>query len=485
MMGDVNYAHPKMELLIFIALSILGSLSILVYSSYSKPEDLYKAAFVIILVFGLMFCFLNPVLSGPDEFEHFIRSEMTSEGILVPTYIDNSYYNTIQSSHDLLGEGSSRIKSGWYRVHPENSTIFNSSLYWNPINYSVNTQFNSSFAQNPFYGYVPQAIGISIAKIFDMDAIWLLWLSRITNLLFYAGIVALAIKKTPILKVPLLVVACMPSMLYYSSTVSIDVMINGLAILLIAYFFYMHSAPKDSLTNKDLIIFFIISLLMVFCKISFLLLPFLIIFVPRENFKDRGYLYCFLGLIILTILAVLWSRYYSVPNYWASHRYYMLTNKDVNMTNQISYMLSNQHDAVISVLHWPIDFCNLIITTFKPLAPKGILSPLYLLFLGGVSLFYPTEKFNIRSRIGALIVFVLLIFETYSIFLLSWTSVGQLFDVHGVQLRYFLPLFALLPFIFSINHKNYLEKIDIDFTIITLMVVFIAIDIIKIGILYY
>lgn len=155
------------------------------------------------------------------------------------------------------------------------------------------------------------------------------------------------------------------------------------------------------------------------------------------------------------------------------------------MTNQISYILTHKHDALISFLHWPIDFCNLIITTFKPLPPKGILSPLFFIFLCGVSLFYPTEKFNIRSRVGALIVFVLLIYETYAIFLLSWTSVGQLFDINGLQLRYFLPLFALLPFIFSINHKNYLEKIDIDFTIITLMVVFIAIEIIKIGIMYY
>ena len=281
MMDAGNYAHPKMELLIFIAVSVLGILSIVIYSYYGNQDDLYKVAFVIILVFGLMFCFLNPVLGGPDEYEHFIRSEMTSEGIIVPTYIDNSYYLTIQSSHDLLGEGYSHIKSGWYKINKKNATIFNSSLYWNPINYSVNTQFNSSFAQNPFYGYIPQSIGISIAKLFDMDAIWLLWLGRITNLLFYAGIVAIAIKKTPILKVPLLAIACVPALIFLSSTVSIDAMINGLAILLIAYFFYMYSAPKDSLTNKDLVIFFIISLLMVFCKISLLLLPFLILFVPK------------------------------------------------------------------------------------------------------------------------------------------------------------------------------------------------------------
>lgn len=52
-------------------------------------------------------------------------------------------------------------------------------------------------ASNVSVFYIPQATGILLAKLFGMKEIWLLWAARISNLLFYALVVSLAIKIAP------------------------------------------------------------------------------------------------------------------------------------------------------------------------------------------------------------------------------------------------------------------------------------------------
>jgi uncharacterized membrane protein len=112
----------------------------------------------------------------------------------------------------------------------------------------------SAFEQNPFYGYLPQAIGIFIAKLLDLNVVWMLWLARLANLICYAGIVSFAIKKTPCLKMPLIAIACIPVTLYHASSTSIDALIFALGILAIAYFLYLHESAESSLENKHIII---------------------------------------------------------------------------------------------------------------------------------------------------------------------------------------------------------------------------------------
>ena len=62
-----------------------------------------------------------------------------------------------------------------------------------------------------------------------MNVIWMLWLGRIFNLILYAGLISLAIKKTPVLKMPMLAVACIPISIYQAASLSIDSIIIGLA----------------------------------------------------------------------------------------------------------------------------------------------------------------------------------------------------------------------------------------------------------------
>ena len=214
-----NYLSPGFEILIFLLIFLFGAFSIYYYTQ--NEDNLHKVAFVIILLFGITCVFLTPIADVSDELEHFTRSEIVSTGQISTNYVQipntTEYgYLTIKSVDDFRQN--------------INLNVFSTKIDDNKIDYTP-LYFSSAFAQNPFYSYLPQGLGIFLAKILDLNAIWMLWLGRLFNLLFYAGIISLAIKKAPVLKFPLLIVSILPLAIYQAASLSVDGMFSSLAIL--------------------------------------------------------------------------------------------------------------------------------------------------------------------------------------------------------------------------------------------------------------
>ena len=251
-------------------------------------------------------------MSTHDEVEHFVRAKITSNGIINPNFVEvptnfsgifsKGYYLTIQSTFDLAERGKDTIS--YTHMDLVNSSIFKTDADTLPINYTP-VKFHSAFAQNPFFGYLASGIGMALAKLLNLNAIWLLWLGRIFNALLYASIVSIAIKKTPILKIPLFVVACIPAALSQAASVSIDPLINGLGILSIAYFLMLYKSPNKSLDYKPIIKFSVIVLLLGLCKVTYFSFIFLLLFIPIDNLKKKEYFYYSFIIILLFIVLVL------------------------------------------------------------------------------------------------------------------------------------------------------------------------------------
>ena len=100
------------------------------------------------------------------------------------------------------------------------------------------------------------------------------------------GVISLAIKKTPVLKMPLLAVACIPISIYQAASVSIDCMIIALGIYSIAYFIYMSQAEENSLTSRDIAVFTVICIILGLCKLTYLAFIFLLLLVPLKNYQN-------------------------------------------------------------------------------------------------------------------------------------------------------------------------------------------------------
>lgn len=473
-----NYQHPKMEIIIIGIVAILGIFFIVDFIKNGKKEA-HKTAFRIILIFGLICCLVSPIASISDEGEHLVRAEITSQGVLFPEYVNGSF-KTIES----MSFFSDAI----------DQTVFQTNHDTDRINYNA-MGYPSAFQQNPFFGYLPQAIGILFAKLLDLNVIWIMWLARFFNAFVYAALVSYAVKKTPFFKIPLIAIACLPICLYQACSASIDCLITSLGILAISYFF-------DMCTNKfgkrDLLIFFGLCLLTGLCKLPYLGLIFLIFFIPSENFKDSDrqtifYSYCIIGLFASVCIGFLWSHFYAVPALAHSWRQTYIINNNVNITAQLNFILSHPSDFLLSFFNKIPESINPLFSTlfdFNAHSKGGsyngsvFVSMLLTLFLGFIFFGYPIEeKLNLKNRIGALFTFIGIYAGTYITMLLTWSPVGEL-TYSGVNTRYFLPLFWLLPFICNIN-SNAIKNNDVDKYIMVMAIFFASATIITLGIVNY
>ena len=462
-----NFVKPEFVITTFLIVAVLGIICIVYYFMHDSENELYKVAFVIILCFGMMSSLIVPIVDVSDELEHLTRAEITSQGVIFPHWesgpnnLNRLYNHTSEGKYSTAlnkDVGFRTSESHMFFLNNRENTVFDTPGDTDKISNSTILD-GSAFEQNPFYGYFPQAIGVFLAKLFDMNVIWMLWLGRIFNLISYAFLISLAIKKAPVLKIPLLAVACIPLSIYQAASVSIDSMVIGLGILTIAYFLYLYKASPQSLDTKHVALFCGLSLLLGLCKLPYLAFVFLILLVPKENFKDKNILrYMLLGILIVAFAGVLWSTYSepALMHSWRSKLNYM------NPALQAEYLINNP----LAILN----FLRLIFTQTLGITVNGLfnffaagsayhysdhytLITVFLwIFLAFTLLFYPNKsKFNSKARLGSLLILLMVYVGTCFIQLLTWADVGN--TNIGVSTRYFLPLFALLPIIvpFSIR----------------------------------
>ena len=238
-----DYSHNSFKIAFILLLMIIGALSLIFYKY--NIEDIHKVAFVIILLFGITMVFLTPITDASDEIEHFIRSDIVSTGQLSTNYIPMP--NTTEYGYQT-------ITTTIIFANSTGMTVFDTDVDDKKIDYTPN-YFNSAFAHNPFYAYLAPGFGVFLAKLFDLNAIWMLWLGRLCNILLYATIISFAIKKAPTFKIPLLIISISPIAILLAASTNTDGLFTALGLLAFSYFLYFYE--NNNIKWKDLSIFFI------------------------------------------------------------------------------------------------------------------------------------------------------------------------------------------------------------------------------------
>ncbi len=131
--------------------------------------------------------------------------------------------------------------------------------------------------------YVPQALGITVARMLHLNSIWLAYLGRFFNLFFFVAITTLAMKRLPFGKEVLFGVALLPMTLHLSASFSYDVMIMGC-------FFYFVSVcldlayEKETVGRKDVAVLMILMAVAGPCKMIYGVLMGLCLLIPVKKF---------------------------------------------------------------------------------------------------------------------------------------------------------------------------------------------------------
>lgn len=457
-----NSIHPNL-LLRIVLIGVMFISGIYIVNNSSK--DLYKIAFIVLLVFGLITVIFNPIMLVPDEAEHYARADLTASGVLIPDYVEGHGYS--------IGENIFQLSFS------RNLTFLDDTPAFDSISHNL-TDYHSCFSQNPFYGYLLSGLGVFLTKLLDLSVIWSLWLGRLFNFLFYLVICVYSIYRSPKYKMGLFVVSALPVALSQGASFSIDFLIISLLILATSSLVKMYTSRVDF---KELVLFFILILLVSLIKVPYVLFVFLILIIPRENFENsRVYGLSLILPVIILIVCSFWSLFYTSGQLLYSYRGEYFIQENVNTSAQLNFLFSNPFNIlkVLSniILTLPSD-CIGFFKFYHGVWINSIfpISILYTIFFIFFSLFYPIGiKLDKKARLVGFIIVSLIFLGLNVVQYLSWTPVG-LFNVEGMQSRYYIPLLLFLPMVFNLNisKDEFLDKLDFNnLTIIVIILTLVS-----------
>ena len=237
---------------------------------------------VVALGLGFLYMFTMTPMSIPDEPFHYITSLHLSSTMMSP-FSDNF---TRASDFDFFHfVGHYNVPSGYLRLLSEG--IQSTYSYTIP---PPDLGYHTYPVQ-----YLPQAIGVSLARLLGLNFLGLYYFGSFFNLLFFVLCGFFAIRALEEVKLPLLIIGILPMTLHQAASFSPDAFINGASLLLIAYIIRT-IYQKDDVRLRDIIIMACAAVLLAPAKTVYTFIVLLVFFAlpykyGRKNAK--GYLIAF------------------------------------------------------------------------------------------------------------------------------------------------------------------------------------------------
>jgi uncharacterized membrane protein len=472
----------------------LKSMSDYIYNQIRKPEIFFT--FFASLV-GVVFVFLVPPMQVPDEQTHFFQSYAVSNFDFIPTRFEKndtvhygpklpiSIHNAaIEFREDVAGNPAVKSNPDLLKkyiaedLEPQKTEFVDGTVY-------------------PPFVYLPQAIGITIGKVFDASPLIMIWLGRLVNLLIWILIVFISIKILPFGKWILAILALNPVALFLSASMSADVMTIGLSFFLFALIASTLTKKYVITKTKIALIITVVSVLML-TKPTSILLAGLLFVIPVKAFSNKWkYLLFCIGTILFGLSIYLFWSFLSIDTANAISQL-QRPGLGVDSNAQLSFVLTN-----------PIDYVKYLLQNYVFVLPGypgdavlksaiGTLGwldtpiPLWTIVMYVMTLLfavlYETGKgiyLNMYQKGVLVAVGVLYCLATVSALYLFYTPVrGSM--VSGVQGRYFIPISIILLGIFSTKQKL-LDVKERTFVGIILgsLIIILAMVILKIFLRYY
>ncbi|MFY0998294.1 DUF2142 domain-containing protein [Streptococcus sp. AD045-1] len=394
----------------------------------------YNKVFSIIMLTGVFFCFYTPVMDSPDENFHYSRSLYISEGHL---YLPSNKQELLVSSD--ISDVETVFKKPLVNTDLGRKEVSSKKVQYNNL---ANTNGYS------FVSYLPQTLGILIAKVFHLSIFASILLGRFFNLLTFALLCRFAIKKSGPRQQIFGILAIVPINVYIAASFNQDAVANGLIFLAISLFYSF--LDKDKVSYKDLFIYFLLSVLIALSKLPYVLLIGLLLFIPKEKMSRKKYLTVVLLIGTAALCSLLWLKITSGLNLNVIH-----VNPQINPIEKIKYTIENMPEFIRMMVKEGVNFIPFKLQslfTFGWLAydVKSFIW-FYLVFISIVILISPkAPKMKKISKLGVWLVALGIIFGILMTAYLMWGEITDM-SIKGIQGRYFSGVFVLLALAVNVS----------------------------------
>ncbi len=465
-----------------IIIPIFISLFYLIYKLEKyKKLDIHNKFIALLSFLGIMILFVVPPFNIPDEGSHFTKAY---DHLF---YLENDHTVIRDYPFSLLPDNVNKfyIRSGnnvlTYKFKLDSKMYFQE--YINRINpndvsngYSkYSTYYASKFA------YIPANIVISICKFFNTSVLFMFMCGRFINMLCYVMLCYLAIKISPKYKYALILAMTLPIAIHQGIGINQDSLNNGFFFLLLAFIINKIYSEKE-LNKKDIFILIILSLCLIECKLIYIPVILLVIFIGNKKIKKPIFTKILLILFAIVCSSIAYIGFNDIISFFAGQ------SNSVTGTNSNIYSFS-------LIFEDPIKLFKIYLNTFNQ---RGVLdlynglyngfgwskiwmnnwlfnfidSSLYLILI--LTLPYENKEKK-YLKIGFIILAIILYLLVDTSLLFSWTENTSNY-IWGLQPRYFIPVVAALYLFLNNNIFSYTgKKYNLFFFIAILLINIIAI----------
>ena len=239
-----------------------------------KPK--YEILFTVIAIaFGLTFWLIITPMSVPDETVHYEYSFQLSNYIMGEEnhlLFDEEYQNYGAMAGHL------NISAAYERFIKKINKPMNLRNNMVEMKYDIDESYTWCF--------IPQALGITVARLLNWNMLRTFYLGRLFNLTFYVFCVYIAIRKTPVHKLLFGILATLPIFMQQAASFSYDCYINGLTFVIISCLMkWMYQ--KEEISYWEFFFVFFANMLIAPIKVVYGLFTFLYWFVPAKKFYTK------------------------------------------------------------------------------------------------------------------------------------------------------------------------------------------------------
>lgn len=451
---------------IILILMIIGTYiisTIIYYKNNMKIENIFL---MIVPFVAIFFMITMPTFKNHDEYYHWLKAFEVSEGHFMTPIKDG-----VQGS--LMPGGTSEIfaygLNFGYQNIPEKLDI-----HLDDENKGIlNTETAAVYS---FVPYIPQAVGIIVARLVTDRAYLVTYGGRIVNMLVAIFMLYLAIKLMPFGKKILLIPALIPIAIEGFTSLSPDAMTISMSFLYIAYILNLAFGKKDKIELKEKVLLLLMSIIIALCKIVYLPLVGLILIIPKEKFKNESNKNKIINFLVIagiaTILNLAWL---------AVAGRYLSNFREGDSKLQVLLALQNPIKYIQNMLY-TINYQgnNYLLTLFGSDLGWGELIKLYAIvpydFIA-IYLFTAVTDEELKGKFKkyqlvwmSLVVLAIIVLVITSLYV-QWTVIGAEY-IQGVQGRYFLPILPLvmilLGSVLKVNTTYKKDNIN-KFTAITIL----------------
>jgi uncharacterized membrane protein len=442
----------------------------------SRPERMF---ILFVLTFGLGFLFLIPPFQTPDEYQHFSRAYVISEGHLFDTdgYIPRGIVKLMAITRDVPFHLDKKVNLAAL------TASFNQPLLQSD---PVHTDFPASAVYSPL-PYLVSAFGIFIGRILGASPLIIFYLGRALNFLVWTFLVFQAVHLTPVFRWTFLLLFLSPMSLNQAVSFSADSLTNALSFFAVGYGLYLALKIDRILNWKDFFPLLALAILLPLTKPPYAVLIAIILLIPVKKFGSlKRYLLVSLVLILITGILI-WIGSSINRDYY----YRFVPYPGVNADHQIVYILRHIPGYLKTILRTVVsDFVFMaqsyvgILGWLDTKLPQLIYPTFYLVLLFiALTDNHMEFSFSYRQKIFlaliALSAFLIVATGQY----ITWTPVGAA-KINAIQGRYLIPVIPPLVLLLY-NHRFHLKEFILQYLDSMYLGVILTITMVTIFLRYF